>query len=157
MSPLEWLESTPVALWVGESLWGYPLMISLHAIGLATLAGTLIMVDLRLLGVITGLHCQSLGGLISLAWTGLAVNLVSGLSLFSAQATVFIENTPFLVKIPAIFGAVVLAAIMQHQLRLYAAEWDHGKPMAVSIRVVAVLSILLWLTAIVAGRLTAYY
>ena len=35
----EWLELTPVAIWVGESLWGYPIMLGLHAVGLAIVVG----------------------------------------------------------------------------------------------------------------------
>ncbi len=157
MNLFEWLEASRVALWVSESFWGYPLMISMHAIGLAILAGTLIMVNLRLLGAFSGLPTQSLSGLINMAWVGLAINLISGVSLFSSQATVFIENTPFLIKIPAILAAVTLAGVIQHKLRLHAVYRKQGEPIASSIRAMAALSILLWLMAIVSGRLTAYF
>ena len=35
----EWLEGTKVSMWVGESLWGYPIMLGMHAVGLAIVVG----------------------------------------------------------------------------------------------------------------------
>ena len=55
MAFFEWLEYTRLAVWVGESLWGYPIMISLHAIGLGTVVGILVMLDLRILGSFDGM------------------------------------------------------------------------------------------------------
>jgi len=91
-----------------------------------------------------------------LAWAGFVVNLLSGTSLFTAQATVFIENIPFLIKLPAIFLALCVAGVMQHQLQNNATNWDSDSSVSSSTKTLAVVSILLWLTAIIAGRLTAY-
>ncbi len=156
MSTFEWLENTRLALWVAESMWGYPIMICLHAIGLGVVVGTLVMVDLRVLGAFRGIPYSSLRGLMKLAWAGFVVNLISGLSLFTAQATVFIENIPFLIKLPAIFLAICVAGIMQHRLQLNASAWDSNIAVDTNIKLLAVISVLLWLTAMVAGRLTAY-
>jgi hypothetical protein len=157
LSTFEWLENSGLAVWVGESLWGYPIMISLHAIGLSVVAGVLVMIDMRVLGAFKGMPFSSLRGLMKLAWAGFVVNLISGFSLFSAQATVFIENVPFLIKIPSIFLAVCVAGIMQHQLQLNAATWDLNPPASIKMKVLAVVSIGFWLSAFIAGRLTAYF
>jgi hypothetical protein len=157
LSTFEWLENSGLAVWVGESLWGYPIMISLHAIGLSVVAGVLVMVDMCVLGAFKGMPFSSLRGLMKLAWAGFVVNLISGFSLFSAQATVFIENVPFLIKIPSIFLAVCVAGIMQHQLQLNAANWDLNPPVSKKMKVLAVVSIGFWLSAFIAGRLTAYF
>ncbi len=156
MAFFEWLEFTSVAVWVGESLWGYPIMISLHAIGLGTVVGILVMLDLRVLGSFDGMPYSALGGLMKIAWAGFVVNLLSGTALFTAQATVFVESLPFLIKIPAIFAAVGVAAVMQRQLSRNAGAWDSGVAVSPATKSLAVVSIMLWLTAIVAGRLIAY-
>ena len=91
-----------------------------------------------------------------IAWAGFVVNLLSGTALFTAQATVFVESLPFLIKIPAIFAAVGVAAVMQKQLRQNAGAWDSGVAVSSATKTLAVVSIMLWLTAIVAGRLIAY-
>ncbi len=156
MAFFEWLEFTSLAIWVGESLWGYPIMISLHAIGLGTVVGILVMLDLRILGSFEGMPYSSLRDIMKIAWVGFVVNLLSGCALFTAQATVFVESLPFLIKIPAIFSAVGIAGVVQRQLRQNAEEWDNGATVSVVTKLLAAGSIALWLIAIVAGRLIAY-
>lgn len=152
----EWLENTSVAIWVGESLWGYPFMLGLHVVGLAIVVGTFVMRDLRLLGCFAGIQYESLDSIRNLGWTGFVINAVSGVCLFSSQATTFIHSTPFLLKIAMIFLAAILAAVIQNRMRDEAQAWDGAGAAARSVRILAVCSILLWTGAIIAGRLTAY-
>ena len=51
MAFLEWLQGTWVGLLVAESLWGYPLLETIHSIGMAMLIGSLGLINLRVLGV----------------------------------------------------------------------------------------------------------
>jgi len=143
-----WLENTSVALWVGESLWVYPFMLSMHVVGLALLVGILSMVDLRLLGAFKGISTASFLPLVKFAWIGFLINAVSGAFLFASQATTFAESTPFLIKISCIFVAAILTMVIQGKLKESAGEQ--------AMKVLAVVSLALWLVAITAGRLTAY-
>ena len=156
MGVFEWLETTALALWVGESLWGYPIMLSLHVVGLAIIVGIFVMRDLRLLGRFDGVSYAALGGLVKLGWTGFVINALSGFALFSSQATIFIESTPFLLKISSIFLAVIAAAYIQNRSRDHAADWDAGERPGTALRAAALISLTLWISAIVAGRLIAY-
>ena len=52
MFVFEWIEETRLAMWVGESLWGYPLLLSLHIVGLAAVVGIFTMLKFRLLGIV---------------------------------------------------------------------------------------------------------
>ncbi len=131
-------------------------MISLHAIGLGVVAGLLVMVDLRILGSFDGIPFSTLRSLMKIAWAGFVVNLLSGSALFAAQATVFIENIPFLIKIPAILLAVGIAGVLQSQLRNAEESWDTGAPVSGAAKALASVSIVLWLIAVIAGRLSAY-
>jgi hypothetical protein len=152
----EWLENTAVAIWVGESLWGYPFMLGLHVVGLAIVVGTFVMRDLRLLGLFDGIQYDSLDSLRNLGWTGFVINAVSGCFLFTSQATTFATSTPFLLKISMIFVAAILGAVIQNRMRDEAASWDEAGVVTGSVRVLAVASIAMWMGAIIAGRLTAY-
>ncbi|MDH3440734.1 MAG: hypothetical protein OEM63_08290 [Gammaproteobacteria bacterium] len=152
----EWLETTPPAIWVGESLWGYPIMLGCHAVGLAIVVGIFLMRDLRLIGLVQGISYESLDSLRNLAWTGFVINAVSGCFLFTSQATVFIESTPFLLKISMIFLAAICAAIIQNKLRDAASQWDSTGAVAGSVRTIAMASTALWIGAIISGRLVAY-
>lgn len=145
----EWLENTPVALWVGESLWAYPFWLSLHAVGLAVVVGIFAMRDLRLAGLFQGLEPSSFLGLSKFAWTGFAINAISGAFLFTSQAWTFVHSTPFLLKIGFIVAGMILAAIIQGRLR-------DGKTGGAATKLIAVASLGLWTGAIIAGRLIAY-
>jgi hypothetical protein len=152
----EWLEGTAVAIWVGESLWGYPIMLGCHVVGLAIVVGTFVMRDLRLIGLFSGISYESLASLRNLGWGGFVVNAISGCFLFSSQASHFATNTPFLLKISMIFLAAICAGIIQNRMRDEAVTWDSSGAVVGSVRVIAMVSIALWMGAIIAGRLTAY-
>ena len=152
----EWLESTSVALWVGESLWGYPIMLGLHVVGLAIVVGLFVMRDLRLIGLFDGISYESLDGLRPLGWTGFIINAVSGCFLFASQATMFIESTPFLLKIAMIFLAAICAAVLQNKSVADAVEWDGAGAASGAIKSLAMVSTALWMGAIISGRLVAY-
>lgn len=150
------LETTELATWVAVSLWGYPIMLSLHVIGLAVVVGIFSMRDLCLLGVFPGVQPFAFLGLSKLGWVGFIVNAVSGFALFASQATVFITSVPFLVKIACIVAGMILAGIIQAQLRTEAGLSDLTVVISKSTRILAAVSLLCWLTAIIAGRLIAY-
>jgi hypothetical protein len=149
----EWLENTSVALWVGESLWAYPFMLSLHVIGLAIVVGILSMLDFKLLGSFKGIRTGSFLPLVKFAWIGFLINAVSGVFLFTSQASYFVSSAVFLTKLACIFVGAILTKVMQG--KLVEAEAS-GSADDAGMKGLAIFSLLLWLVAITAGRLTAY-
>jgi hypothetical protein len=131
-------------------------MLGLHVVGLAIVVGIFVMRDLRLMGFFKGISYESLDSLRNLGWTGFLINAISGCFLFSSQATMFVESTPFLLKISMIFLAAICAAILQNKSRDEAALWDANGAASGSVRALAVLSTALWMGAIISGRLVAY-
>ena len=152
---LEQLETSSLAIWVAESLWGYPIVLGLHAIGLAIVVGLLIFVDLRLLNVVGDIRLSALFGPMKLAWAGFAINALSGFALFSSQATFIIYSKPFLIKIGMVFIGALLAWHIQRQVTRNAASWENDA-LPSSIKAAAAISLLCWMGAIIAGRLIAY-
>jgi len=153
----EWIEETRVALWVGESLWGYPILLSLHIVGLASVVGIFTMLNFRLLGVIKEVGFEPLGTLFGLAWIGLTINSLSGLALFSSQATIFVTNIPFLIKIASIVLGVLIARRILKRVRSDGSDWDSGTSAPDrSVRILAVASLTCWTFATFGGRLIAY-
>ena len=157
MPVFEWLENSALAIWVGESLWGYPIVLGLHAVGLAIVAGFFIMLDLHLLRVIRAVPFTAFLSLFRLAWVGFIINALSGLALFSSQATTFAESAPFLIKISAVLSGVIVGIFIQRQLKLRATDWDTADTrVESSATALAALSLVCWIGAIFAGRLIAY-
>jgi len=151
-----WLESTQVAQWVGLSLWAYPMLLSIHVVGLAMVVGLFSMRDLRLLGVVGGLEPTAYLQLNKLAWTGFTLNAISGCFLFTSQATTFISSIPFLLKISCVVAGMLLAVAIQGKLQRELTEPGSGQPPGNSMKLLALSSLCVWFGAIVAGRLTAY-
>ncbi len=152
----DWLENTSVAIWVGESLWGYPLLLSLHVIGLAVVVGIFSMRDLRLLGIYRGIQPAAFVPLVKFALIGFVINAISGILLFTSQAVTFVNSTPFLLKISCVAAGMVLAGIIQSRLRGELSESRGDVAISGSTKLMALVSLLIWMAAIVAGRLIAY-
>jgi len=152
---LERLETSGLATWVAESLYGYPIVLGLHAIGLAIVVGLWIFIDLRLLSFLGDIRLSSLLGPMKLAWIGFAVNALSGFALFSSQATYIIYSTPFLIKIGLVVLGAILAFHIQRQAKKNVDDWEASSVPA-SIKAAAAISLLCWMGAIIAGRLIAY-
>jgi len=157
MPVFEWLETTALAIWVGESLWGYPIVLGLHAVGLAIVAGFFLMLDLRLLRVIRVLPLSAFLSLFRLTWIGFVINALSGAALFTSQATTFASSKTFLIKITAVLVGVIVGVFMQRRLESRATDLDSPDAgVESSTTGLAALSLLCWIVAIFAGRLTAY-
>ncbi len=154
---LEWLEYTSLSIWVAESIWGYPIMLSLHIIGLAVVVGIFTVYNFRLLGLFNSLEFEPFLDFFRLAWLGLLVNFVSGFTLFSSQATFYVTNIPFLVKIFSIIAGSLLAFKIQSRLQSSVNAWDErtAQPNKKD-HSFAVISLALWTSAIFGGRLIAY-
>jgi hypothetical protein len=151
---LSWLEATGLAEWVRTSTAGYPMMITCHAIGMGIMVGLSVMLDLRLLGAFAGIPVAALHRLLGIAWIGFGINFLSGVALFSSQATAYIVNVVFMTKLALVFLGAIAAAILQPQLAA-AGGWPAGVAPG-GTRALAFLSIVFWLGAITLGRLTAY-
>jgi len=156
MSIFAWLESTMLALWVGESLWGYPICLAAHSVGLAMMVGIVTVADLRIIGCFSSLPLESFRKALKFAWCGFLINIVSGFSLYASQASYFSTHVAFLIKIAAILLAGVNAFMVQRMLTANASYWDAGDAIPNNVKVLAISSLLLWGVAVVAGRLIAY-
>lgn len=121
-------------------------------LGIALLVGAIVVLDLRLLGAWRSAPLTAVARpAVAVAATGLAIALPSGLALLSVQASDYAAN-PFLwVK----FAAILVGLANIAALRL-AGDWM-AEGRAGRRAVAGLLSLLAWLTALVAGRLIAYW
>ena len=145
---LVWIENTSLALWVSTSLWAYPVLLSAHISGLAVIVGIIAMRDFHLLGFLNGVTEANFLELKNLAYCGFLINGISGIMLFSSQASYLSTNLPFLVKLFFIGSGMLLASKIFKKI-----EKNAGRT---STKILAVLSLFSWFGAITAGRLIAY-
>jgi hypothetical protein len=154
---LEAIQNTAFADWVRVSEWGYPIILTMHSLGLATVVGVLLVIDLRVLGFPKALPILPLKQLMTLVWIGFTVNFVTGLALFSADAVKFFYSPTFRFKIASVVVGVALALYIRSSALGIGGDFDrHVAAIPVRAKAAAVLSIAVWLAAIGLGRYVAY-
>ena len=149
---LDYLSQTALILWVAESDWGYPIVLTLHSIGMALVVGILLMFDLRILGLAKHIPFHSFDKFFPIAWIGFVINLISGTLLFLANSATFLANTAFITKITLLCSAAVVAWLLGRRVDLN----DGSAVAATASRALAAASLALLLGAITAGRIIAY-
>lgn len=157
MGLIELIENSGIATFVRESpyIHGYTLVLSLHAIGLAIVVGLNWVVALRLLGVAPGIPLAPALKLFPVMYVGFWINAISGLLLLAAHASSMLENTMFYIKMVFIALAVLSLRMIRNKVFADTALLAGGEAPDIA-RKLAWASLLCWLGAIVAGRLTAY-
>jgi hypothetical protein len=148
---LEWLQGTRLAVSISEQ-W-FPLVESLHVITMAIVAGTIFIVDTRLIGLTsTRLPFSYVSDrLLPWTWGAFACSAVTGTLMFMANATSYYDNTPFRVKAVLLVLAGANMLYFQKVTFRSVSVWDSGRPPAAA-RVAGMLSIALWCGVIGFGR-----
>lgn len=144
------LETSPLGMMARESAWVYPLANIVHLLGLILLVGGIGLLDLRLAGCFRTLPLDPLcRALTPFAILGLLLLAGSGTLLFVADAGALVRSPRFQAKLLLI--AIALANVLVFRLL-----WRGETTPHLLLRVVALLSLLLWLTVAALGRLIAY-
>jgi hypothetical protein len=149
------LAALPPGAWMRGVVWAYPLVETLHIGSLATLFGTMAVVDLRILGVSKALSVEALmRHALPMALIAFCLAGATGLMLFLAHADDLIGNRMFILKICLIGAAGTIAAIFHSGRRANPAIWGTTAPW--EARLTAGLSLLIWTGVIACGRWIAY-
>jgi uncharacterized membrane protein SirB2 len=153
-----WLSNEPVSLVIQTNFWAIPVIQTVHILAIATIFGSALMVNLRILGVGRGGHTLDATArrYLPLIWWALAVLLVSGIGLVIGEPVRELINPVFWSKMGLIVIAVVLNVLFQAVVRRRMAGWEVASGGAIGVRVSAAGLILLWCVIMVAGRWIAY-
>jgi hypothetical protein len=157
MTAMQGIEGSQLARWMREALWAYPAVEAIHILALGLVVGSVVVVDLRLLGLSRDLSVSRLSRL-ALPWTvgAFCVAMFTGLLMFTAHAEDFLTNRVFALKMGLILAAGVNAGVMHTGAWRSIAQWDTGAMPPASVRIAAALSIVLWIAVVACGRLLAY-
>jgi hypothetical protein len=152
---LEWLANTPYADWVRES-WGWPIALTIHAFGTATVVGFIFVMALRLLGLFRTIPYSSLSSFFPVIWIAIAFQFASGFTLWMSKPSQYLVAGMFDVKFTLVVVGVVLTAFFQGTIKREAATWEKtGTVSSRGVKLVAAAA-LVWTAVNIAGRLTAY-
>ena len=157
MEFLQWLADSPVGIWVSSSeTYGYYILLSVHAIGMGIVAGVILMLCARLLGFARDLSLNIFDKLFTIAKYGFFFNALSGAALFAANGTNLVKNVPFLLKLTFIVLGGIGLLLTSRSVERERAMLSNGEAASVKIKVLAFVTGLLWIAAILSGRIIAY-
>jgi hypothetical protein len=157
---LAWLQSSVLGMFMrGSGPWTYPVVNVIHILGIATLFGAVLILDLRLLGVWRRAPLSAITTAAApAAMAGFALAAGSGLCLLATNALEY-ENNPFLlVKFSAIgLGFVNAVAVRRTAAWRAHTTRDLSQSEAWRLALMGGVSLVSWLTAIAAGRMIGYW
>ncbi|HXS31886.1 MAG TPA: DUF6644 family protein [Steroidobacteraceae bacterium] len=148
---LEWLQNSPLAVYVSED-W-FPWIESMHVVCLALVAGTIFLVDTRLLGFTSRqLRVTYLSDrLLPWTWTAFVGAAITGGLMFIAGATHYASNAPFLIKMALLVLAGINMLYFQFVTFRSVQNWDTGRP-SQAARTAGGISMTIWVLVIGFGR-----
>ena len=154
----QWLEQTPLATAVSESVWLFPLIEGSHILALPLSVGMILMFDLRLLGLAfsTGVAARMMADVVRWSKFGFLIMFITGGVLFMTQASKAYGNGFFRTKLLLLLILGINAAVYQLVLYPKMAQWDSGGRTPLGARVCGGLSLIVWIGVIVCGRTMAY-
>ncbi len=150
------IEESGLSTWIRDSpsIFAFWFILSFHAIGMALLVGSSVVIDLRILGVAGDLPLSPLKGLYRVLWIGFWIQIVSGSLLLIGYPTKALTNPDFYIKLTLIAVAVVVMRRINR--RVFSDSSLSESAMMMKGRILAVWSLILWTGAVTAGRLLAY-
>jgi hypothetical protein len=149
------LQDSAFSAWVvgSDSIWAYPMILTMHTVGLGIVVGAAVVIDFRLLGIGPNIPLEEMKRVFPFFWAGFLINLASGLMLLVSEAVDKATQPVFLVKLSLVAVGVIVTARIRRLVFSGAAPATLVPPRA---RRLAVSSLLFWGGAIIAGRLMAY-
>ena len=153
------LNETAFSTRLRESDWTFSAIETVHVLCIGLMAGTIALVDLRLLGLLFRRRPVSrvTRQVTPVTWIGFGLMAVSGTLLFVAQPEKNAANPAFQVKLVLLMLAAVNLVVFHRLVFRTVGVWDERPTPPVGARLCGAASLLLWSTIIVLGRVIAYF
>jgi hypothetical protein len=155
MELLQTLEASRFAMFVKESGTAYTTCLAFHTIGLAFLVGISGGTALRVLGVARSLPLAPMEDFFPLLYAGFWINAVTGVVLLALYPTKYVVDPTMYIKLGAVLFAMVVLRRFRAHVFGHAANLETPEG-ASRAKTLALAMLGAWMTAIVAGRVTAY-
>ena len=152
-SVLTSIQSSAVAEWMRDTNPAMQVVESAHVLAAVLVLGTVLIADLRLLGLADSRRAFSRVGTetLRLTWVAFGLAVVTGSLMFTTSAQTYFGNAAFQFKALALLAAGLNMALFQLLTARGIAAWDVGKPPRAA-RVAGLLSLLLWAAVVLLGR-----
>ena len=150
----ETLEASPIGQYVASSTWAFPTLESLHVMAIVTVLGTIVVMDLRLLGLASNERSVTAMSNDTLRWTwgAFGVAMLTGGLLFMAKATEYAVNPNFQLKMVLIALAGVNMGVFHLFTWRTVETWDSAPVLPLAAKIAGGLSLFLWVITVFFAR-----
>lgn len=155
----------PLAIWLSDNWlhdlmvnlsWMFPMMETLHFLGLTVMFGSLLLIDLRVLGLVKFINMAAAMKFIPVAMIAFGVNLISGISFLCADPYSYFPNLGFQWKMGMIFIAGLNALWFWFGEHAELKQLADGQDAPFRAKLIALISIVVWVIVIILGRMIPY-
>jgi hypothetical protein len=153
---MDWMVTTPINSLVIGYAWSWPTLESLHFLALCTLMGSLLIMDLRLIGFNRIIPLQAVHSLMPLAIVSFVINLVTGVGFLFGDPYTYAANYAFWVKMSLIVLAGINFLVYFTTVEPKIIHLGPNEPTPPLAKTVGVLSLVFWFGVLSYGRLLPY-
>lgn len=154
-----WLSTTPPSVFIQEhNVWAIPAIQSIHIVGIAMVMGSVLLIDLRILGWAgTDQTLRQTADRFGPWLTGsLWLLLATGILMVIGEPVRELVSFSFWLKMALVVIGALVAVIFQRTLRRREQQWETTLVHQPSIKAIAILTFVVWACVIVLGRLIGY-
>jgi hypothetical protein len=150
----EWLEAWPVSVGLRESSWMFPAFESVHVIAITLVVGSVMIVDLRVLGLTSRSErvTELAEAILPWTWGTFLVAFISGFFMFAAKAHVYFGNLSFQIKMLLMAAAFVNMLLFHFIPYRSVRSWDDGASAPRTAQLACGVSLTLWVFIVLMGR-----
>jgi hypothetical protein len=151
------VEMSPLAARIGETGW-YPLLESIHVLTAMFVVGSILFVDLRLMGLVAMRYSAArfTAELLAWTWVSFAIAVMTGLGMFMTRAGLYVMNPAFQVKLLLLGLAAVNMLIFYYVGKRNNAGLNAAPVTSFAARLAGGTSLTLWIGVTLAGRWTGH-
>jgi uncharacterized membrane protein SirB2 len=154
---IDWISSTRANALIRDTAWIIPVVQSVHILAIAVVMGSVLLLNLRVVGIIGAGEAKDVftRRYLPWVWNGLVVLLISGIILIVGEPGRDLENSTFWTKMVLVGCAIALTLILEQPVVRRATFWDVPGRRWMS-RVLACLAMGCWVGIVLCGRWIAY-
>ena len=153
-----WLEQSSLGVAIAESDWLFPTIETVHVIAIAFVVGSIIALDLRILGLAWKKRpvTEVAADVLPLTWICFVIAVIAGTLMFVSAARKYAYDLPFQLKMTFLVLAGVNMAIFHTFTYTTVEAWNHQTITPRGARIAAALSLLFWISIVGCGRLVGF-
>jgi hypothetical protein len=154
---LQWLQALPLSVFIHKTAWAFTTVEVVHVFAIAFMIGTIIIVDLRLLGVGSKKRAfTEFSRLLPLTWVAFAIAVIAGSLLFISRPMEYFGNAAFWTKMGLIALAGINMAVFEFITVRDVKDWNLSPTPPMAARLAGGISITCWLLVLFCGRLIGF-